>query len=417
MSFLSSPIHHCVSLGPSCHAAEFLRWHGGGTRRFALPFDWIHSDLSLVNDCLSDGCKALLDRSMLDSSMPGRDRALDEARRARSKRCLHRRYRTQAHAHIFQHHDPATCDEDYAKLHRAADRLRRLLADSDSRSLFFHLETNASPHGSRRQRFVMDSIATYDTLRGCTANFAMLALRCVTANDHGIRGIREGIREGGADAYDDDGHADGSITAREGPRGERELFYQSDEDDNELVVLEMDCLTKTVVPFSRLSQQGTAEELEDMSNIAAAVNARFAFAGRDQPPSRTEATDATRAACGPGWLWARPLQGPAGSCSVAELRHATALLRQAAPPDESVLTLLVEAAEAEDVTERHTIDVAAWSAAWVQEVGIERVRVREVRAAAKRLALPSRRAPSHDALVATVLGYQLAELRTAAGCT
>ena len=99
----------------------------------------------------------------------------------------------------------------HAKLHRAADRLRRLLADSDSRSLFFHLETNASPHGSRRQRFVMDSIATYDTLRGCTANFAMLALRCVTANDHGI----SGIREGGADAYDNDGHGDGSITARE----------------------------------------------------------------------------------------------------------------------------------------------------------------------------------------------------------
>ena len=41
-------IQHCVSLGPTCNAAEYLRCHPAGLRRYALPFDWIHSDAALV---------------------------------------------------------------------------------------------------------------------------------------------------------------------------------------------------------------------------------------------------------------------------------------------------------------------------------------------------------------------------------
>ena len=42
-------IQHCVSLGPTCNAAEYLRCHPAGLRRYALPFDWIHSDAALIH--------------------------------------------------------------------------------------------------------------------------------------------------------------------------------------------------------------------------------------------------------------------------------------------------------------------------------------------------------------------------------
>ena len=39
-----APFEHCISVGPSCHAAAFLRAHPAGLRAFSLPFDWLHSD-------------------------------------------------------------------------------------------------------------------------------------------------------------------------------------------------------------------------------------------------------------------------------------------------------------------------------------------------------------------------------------
>ena len=158
-------IQHCVSLGPTCNTAEYLRCHPAGLRRYALPFDWIHSDSALVRACVSDGCVALLDRRSLqsvgvgrihangDGSSGGEASAATSARLGRSvaksrwpaRRCLNRNFRTERQAHIFIHHDPALRDDDFARLHRAADRLRRVLADREAPTLFLHLETNAAP--------------------------------------------------------------------------------------------------------------------------------------------------------------------------------------------------------------------------------------------------------------------------------
>ena len=61
-----SAIHHCVSLGPTCSTAEYLR--SQNLRQYALPFDWLHSDEKILCDCLSDGCSTLLQRRNLHSS-------------------------------------------------------------------------------------------------------------------------------------------------------------------------------------------------------------------------------------------------------------------------------------------------------------------------------------------------------------
>ena len=44
-----APFEHCISVGPSCHAAAFLRAHPAGLRAFSLPFDWLHSDCGARN--------------------------------------------------------------------------------------------------------------------------------------------------------------------------------------------------------------------------------------------------------------------------------------------------------------------------------------------------------------------------------
>jgi len=168
-------IQHCVSLGPTCNAAEYLRCHPAGLRRYALPFDWIHSDAALIRACVTDGCAALLDRRSLQSVGVGRMHADGAARSgggdasaatsarlrrsvARScwpaRRCLSRNFRTERQAHIFIHHDPALRDDDFARLHRAADRLRRVLADREGTTLFLLLETNAQPGDLAAAAFV-----------------------------------------------------------------------------------------------------------------------------------------------------------------------------------------------------------------------------------------------------------------------
>ena len=58
------------------------------------------------------------------------------------------------------------------------------------------------------------------------------------------------------------------------------------------------------------------------------------------------------------------------------------------------------------------MDVGRWAEEWVaqEEARGARVSVKEWRAAGKALAMPSQRIPSRSELVATVIGYQLAEL-------
>ena len=209
-------IQHCVSLGPTCNAAEYLRCHPAGLRRYALPFDWIHSDSALVRSCVTDGCVALLDRRSLQSVGAGRIHAsgadgpgggdasaATSARLRRSvaksrwpaRRCLSRNFRTEKQAHIFIHHDPALRDDDFARLHRAADRLRRVLADREGPTLFLHLETNAAPGAAAAAAFVARARQISACLGSHTSTYALAAVRAVPIDAGG-----EGGGGGGAAA-------------------------------------------------------------------------------------------------------------------------------------------------------------------------------------------------------------------------
>lgn len=363
-------VHHCVSLGSSCHAAEFLQ--AQDLRHYALPFDWMHTDAAMITACVADGCAELFDRRSLDSpvSVPSR-------RKPWRKRCLHRRFRTTAHVHIFQHHDLAQCDDDFAHHHRAADRLRRLLQPHDDRTLYFYLVTDASPGGEHSKAFVADAQGIYASLRRHSASpFSLCAVRAVP---------REAV--------------EGAVTLPAGGR-EHTLLHEREDGDAELVVHELVSRTRTVVPFSRARPQGTIDELADVAAIRAAVDSRFQFELRDTPPPSTSATLGARAACSPRWVWAPRRGAPCGPrahATVAELRDAIRAL-----PVEPVTAAFADAGADDDV-----VEVAAWAELWANE-GSPCVSVREWRAAAKELGVPSRRSASRADLVATVVGYHLA---------
>ena len=370
-------IHHCVSLGPDCHAGEFLRsnlW-----RPFSSPFDWIHSDAAMICACLDDACRSLLYRRDLDSTPAGLG--------------LHRKLRTESHAAIFRHHNPAACDADFAKLHRAADRLRRVLDDEHSRTLFFHLQTDAASCHEGRRTFTADAHQMYKALSRCTSNFDLVAVRVVP---------RMSV-------------SSSSELQVAGEAEETTLLSRSSSSRDSLLALELESRTRTVVPFSRLKKQGTRDELADMARLTAALERRFELAVRAEPPARSHRTDAARSACGPSWVWAEKsperLLGPCARATREELDRALAMLPGGGDGGGRANGGGVEK-DAADLTDE-TIDVATWAAAWVEAQQEGAVSVREWRAAAKRLATPSRRSASKADLVATVVGYQLAEMHAA----
>jgi hypothetical protein len=395
-------IHYCASLGPTCHSAEFLKQcHPLGLRRFALPFDWVHSSPALACGCVDDGFRLLLQRHLMESG----------EWTAQKRRGSHRHLRTATQAHIFEHHDPASVDSDFAYFQRAADRFRRLLDDRESRTLFFYLALDADPN--ERDSFAQDARTMYASLRRVTTNFDMVALRVV----HRV-GLQHATTTSAAageielDAWKE------PIRGAEGRRDDESLGHDA------LHILELPSETKTVVPFVTWREQANAAELRDMARLGDALGKRFTFDPRPDPPASTLATLMARKACGPRWVWADPPHAPRESATAAELRDAAARLPGGAHPAVPLLTHdPVPPIERIGPDARRAalaggeVDVAAWAQEWIaqaEQAGVEMDAV-EWRAAAERLSTPvvqsRQRNPRLRDLVTLVLMCQLVEVR------
>ena len=373
---------HCVSLGPSCHAAAFLQAHPAGLRRFALPFAWLPSSAAIVATSLADGCAALLDRSQLEPVGAGGKRA-----------SRHRSLQADTKP-LFTHHAPASSDADFRYLHRAADRLRRVLDDGQRRTLFLHLHVDAPLSLESRAAFLRDADTIFAALRLCRpGNFKVVMVRAVQRTGPAPAGGRcEVLRAAGA------------------PGGA------------ELTVLELTVRTKTVVPMAGagLVQDPEAEQA-DLAELTAAVTAQHVFALRPPPPL-TNASRMARAACGPAWLqpgddggWAKGGDDRAllaAEVPVGELVWAAA---QALAPNDSLtasplqLAAAVWASECLPAVERAQLAerparVDEWAAAFVGTPGYRR---RQWKAAGLRLMLPVVKPRTEAELVARVMRYQL----------
>ncbi|HEV2544414.1 MAG TPA: DUF1796 family putative cysteine peptidase [Methylobacterium sp.] len=123
------PVNH-ISLGSHCHTAQILK--GLGLRTWSAPFDWIFSSPGMVRDCLADDFSALLDRRHYEST------PLAERQAPNETRCRHLLYRDRhAIPFVFNHHDPATSDEDYRFLQAGVRRLRAALDRPGARNRFY----------------------------------------------------------------------------------------------------------------------------------------------------------------------------------------------------------------------------------------------------------------------------------------
>ncbi|KQT87593.1 DUF1796 family putative cysteine peptidase [Methylobacterium sp. Leaf466] len=119
-----------VSLGSHCHMAQILK--DSGLRTWSGPFDWIFSVPGMVRDCLSDDFALLLDRRQHETTRP------EERPKPGEFLGRHRIY-CQRHRipFVFNHHDPAGNDVDYAFLERGVERLRRALDTPGTENRFY----------------------------------------------------------------------------------------------------------------------------------------------------------------------------------------------------------------------------------------------------------------------------------------
>lgn len=373
----TEPFAHCVSLGPTCHAAAFLQAHPAKVRRFALPFDWLYSSAAVAASSLVDGCEALLDRSQLEPVGAGGKRA-----------SRHRALQAADTKPLFLHHAPASLDADFRYLHRAADRLRRVLGDCQQRALFLHLRVDAKPGAESRATFLSEAEALFVALQLCRpqGNFKLMTVRAVQTAPS---------RAGG-----------------------REVLRTAGELGAELVVLELAVRTKSVVPMEGAGPAPDFQaEQADLSELTAAVGAGHTFS--PQPlPALNAASRAARATCGPAWLqpthddgWAQGDTALLEEAPVGELIWASV---QALVPEDTVdrQMQLVEAVWASGhgplLARKRLAQIPATVADWATVVvAAPGFRQRDWKQAGRRLKLPLAKASSDADLVARVLRYQL----------
>lgn len=119
-----------VSLGSNCQMAHALKTLG--LRAWSGPFDWVFTLPPMVRDCLADDFRALTDRAQLET-IPLPEREAADITRGR-----HRLYRERYGLDcIFNHHDPAADDADFAFLLAGVRRLRAARAMPSARNRYW----------------------------------------------------------------------------------------------------------------------------------------------------------------------------------------------------------------------------------------------------------------------------------------
>lgn len=116
-----------ISLGSNCQMAHALKTLD--LRTWSAPFDWLFTLPEMVSDCLADDFAALTDRDQLES-IPEAERLGPGITRGR-----HRLYRARYGLEcLFNHHDPAVSETDYAFLTEGVRRLRQALSTEGTRN-------------------------------------------------------------------------------------------------------------------------------------------------------------------------------------------------------------------------------------------------------------------------------------------
>lgn len=109
--------NYVVSLGCACNTSLYLKELG--LKLFSLPYDWIFSNLDMIQHTIEDDFKSFLNLEMIDSKKP--------------KQAGHNYY----HKRLFNHHNPKDDQSDYHYYQRCISRFKSLLSSKDNK-LFIH---------------------------------------------------------------------------------------------------------------------------------------------------------------------------------------------------------------------------------------------------------------------------------------
>ena len=116
------------SLGGFCHSAMLLKING--LKKASYPFDWIFSNVEMVEHCIKDDFKLFLDKSQYSD--------YNTNNTLRENQCEHATYGEMVfkgeHKVIFNHHNPLSNYNDYAYFERCVNRFRGLLKSDEPKT-------------------------------------------------------------------------------------------------------------------------------------------------------------------------------------------------------------------------------------------------------------------------------------------
>jgi hypothetical protein len=109
--------NYVVSLGCACNTSLYLKELG--LKLFSLPYDWIFSNLNMIQHTIEDDFQSFLNLELINSK--------------KSKQAGHNYY----HQRLFNHHNPKDNQNDYKYYQRCITRFKAILDSSESK-LFIH---------------------------------------------------------------------------------------------------------------------------------------------------------------------------------------------------------------------------------------------------------------------------------------
>ena len=154
-------MHHIISLGIQCHTSLALKEMGH--KHYSAPFDWIFSNLDMIIHMLQDDFQTFLDRSQMFS--------------VKASTGGHRAYKACAsHEVIFNHHNPAANDSDYAYFVRCVERFRNALLSNEPVKFVLTLHQDGEQCGLSTEAVNVKLDTIYQLLKARCANMQMMAV-------------------------------------------------------------------------------------------------------------------------------------------------------------------------------------------------------------------------------------------------
>lgn len=163
------------SFGLNCFSSQLLKRLN--LKNESYPFDWLHSNLDIVQDCLNDDFKTFLDKQYY-SSWDWGDVTTD-------KSCNHKIYGEMAKMVFFRHKDPLSFNEDYEYYVRCVNRFRELLK-SEEKKIFIYNEKFVD------NETILKVVHFNNNLKKYTSNYQLISILHRVSNERSYSTIGGG---------------------------------------------------------------------------------------------------------------------------------------------------------------------------------------------------------------------------------